>query len=118
MEKETISADEIVREDPKGPKYRITLTPAEWVVLARTLCYALAIDEKLRPKGRGFWDVPESRPIADRLLDKVLLAPRRRIAGKRAILRRLGIDPSVIPQVPDYRDLRWHRKPREKSRSE
>jgi len=121
VKEETITFEHALR-DPKCSEGRFTFRVSwrEWFVLSRTLCYALSLDDQLRESGppekcviRRFWaneaeTADLSHKVAESLLDRLLLLPRRSSVGYAAQMARYGI--KVDFRQPDYRESRWHDK--------
>jgi len=88
-------------------------------VLERTLCLALYYDQVLSKKGgMRFWDedlADLQRNIAESLLDRLLILPRKRSQGIAAYCKRYGI--SYQFRHPDYRESKWHKVKDEKRES-
>jgi len=107
----TLTVEQALR-DPEYAKrkFRMTISFQEWLVLQRTVCKALDLDEKLRKLGakHHFFLDGRERELARQLWNKLCLLHKRSTAGLAAHLAKYGIQYDY--RAPDYRNPRWHRR--------
>ena len=97
----------------KSDHIRATLSYPEVMVCARAMCGIRTVDECPKTRHVLKWTEADRR-LAERLWEKLLLAPRRSKAGLKAYLSHYGVSKEKIDELvkpsPDYRDAKWHRK--------
>jgi len=118
-EKEEVTVKEVLKDSKYSKReMRFALSWQEWCVLARTLCFALYYDQMLSKKGMRFWDedlADLQRNIAESLLDRLLILPRKHSQGIAAYYKRYGVNYQF--RHPDYRKPKWHKVKDEKRES-